>query len=130
MTELRQQKVAQIATDIPLQEVCYGENEGKLAVLGWGSTYGAIHQAVKKAVAEGMEVSHIHVRYLAPMPSNLGELLSKFDSILIPEMNTGQFVKMIRSEFLVDAQGLNKIAGQPFKIGEILAAIVEKYRDL
>lgn len=130
MTELRKEKVAQIAHDIPLQEVSFGESEGKLAVLGWGSTYGAIHQAVKKAVADGMQVSHIHVRYLSPMPSNLYEILSKFDSVLVPEMNTGQFIKMIRSEFLIDAQGLNKIAGQPFKIGEILAAIVEKYQDL
>ena len=130
MTELRKEKVAQIAHDIPLQEVCFGESEGKLAVLGWGSTYGAIHQAVKRAVADGMQVSHIHVRYLSPMPSNLCEILSKFDSVLVPEMNTGQFIKMIRSEFLIDAQGLNKIAGQPFKIGEILAAIVEKYQDL
>ena len=130
MTELRKEKVAQIAHDIPLQEVSFGESEGKLAVLGWGSTYGAIHQAVKKAVADGMQVSHIHVRYLSPMPSNLYEILSKFDSVLVPEMNTGQFIKMIRSEFLIDAQGLNKIAGQPFKIGEILAAIVEKYNDL
>ena len=70
------------------------------------------------------------MRYLSPMPSNLCEILSKFDSVLVPEMNTGQFIKMIRSEFLIDAQGLNKIAGQPFKIGEILAAIVEKYQDL
>ena len=130
MTELRKEKVAQIAHDIPLQEVSFGESEGKLAVLGWGSTYGAIHQAVKRAVADGMQVSHIHVRYLSPMPSNLCEILSKFDSVLVPEMNTGQFIKMIRSEFLIDAQGLNKIAGQPFKIGEILAAIVEKYNDL
>ena len=130
MTELRKKKVAQIAHDIPLQEVSFGESEGKLAVLGWGSTYGAIHQAVKRAVADGMQVSHIHVRYLSPMPSNLYEILSKFDSVLVPEMNTGQFIKMIRSEFLIDAQGLNKIAGQPFKIGEILAAIVEKYQDL
>ena len=130
MTELRKEKVAQIAHDIPLQEVSFGESEGKLAVLGWGSTYGAIHQAVKRAVADGMQVSHIHVRYLSPMPSNLCEILSKFDLVLVPEMNTGQFIKMIRSEFLIDAQGLNKIAGQPFKIGEILAAIVEKYQDL
>ena len=130
MTELRKEKVAQIAHYIPLQEVSFGESEGKLAVLGWGSTYGAIHQAVKRAVADGMQVSHIHVRYLSPMPSNLCEILSKFDSVLVPEMNTGQFVKMIRSEFLIDARGLNKIAGQPFKIGEILAAIVEKYNDL
>ena len=130
MTELRKAKVDGIAKDIPLQEVCYGNDSGKLAVVGWGSTFGAIHQAVKRAVAEGLDVSHIQVRYLSPMPDNLGELLSNFDAIIIPEMNTGQFIKLIRSEFLIDADGINKIAGQPFKIGEILAAIHKKYIEL
>ena len=130
MTELRKAKVDGIAKDIPLQEVCYGNDSGKLAVVGWGSTFGAIHQAVKRAVAEGLDVSHIQVRYLSPMPGNLGELLSNFDAIIIPEMNTGQFIKLIRSEFLIDADGINKIAGQPFKIGEILAAIHKKYIEL
>ncbi|MDD9895389.1 MAG: 2-oxoacid:acceptor oxidoreductase subunit alpha [Gammaproteobacteria bacterium] len=130
MTDLRKAKVDGIANDIPLQEVCYGNNSGKLAVVGWGSTFGAIHQAVKRAVSEGLDVSHIQVRYLAPMPRNLGELLSNFDAVIIPEMNTGQFIRMIRSEFLIDADGINKVAGQPFKIGEILAAIHEKYNEL
>ena len=130
MTDLRAAKVAGIADDIPLQEVCYGKDTGKLAVVGWGSTFGAIHQAVKRASAEGLEVSHIQVRYLCPLPRNLGELLNNFEAVLIPEMNTGQFIRLIRSEYLIDAIGLNKVAGQPFKIGEILAAIHQKYAEL
>jgi 2-oxoglutarate ferredoxin oxidoreductase subunit alpha len=130
MTDLRQAKVAAIADDIPLQEVILGEDSGKLAVVGWGSTFGAIHQAVKRARSEGLDVSHIQVRYLSPLPSNLGELLSNFDKILVPEMNTGQFVKVIRSEYLLAADGVNKVAGQPFKIGEILAAIHEEFSVL
>jgi len=126
MTDLRQAKIAGIANDIPLQEVCLGNKTGKLAVVGWGSTFGAIHQAVKRARAEGLDVSHIQVRYLSPLPRNLGQLLKSFDSILVPEMNTGQFVRLIRSEYLIDAEALNKVAGQPFKIGEILAAIHAK----
>ena len=130
MTELRAAKVAGIADDIPLQEVCYGNDSGKLAVVGWGSTFGAIHQAVKRACGEGLDVSHIQVRYLSPLPSNLGELLRSFEAVLIPEMNTGQFIRLIRSEFLIDAEGVNKVAGQPFKIGEILAAIHKKLAEL
>ena len=84
------------------------------------------HQAVKRARSEGLDASHIHVRYMSPLPRNLGDLLRGFDAILVPEMNTGQFVQLIRSEYLIDAEALNKVAGQPFKIGEILAAIHEK----
>ena len=130
MTDLRQAKIAGIANDIPLQEVCLGNKTGKLAVVGWGSTFGAIHQAVKRAHAEGLDVSHIQVRYLSPLPRNLEELLKSFDSILVPEMNTGQFVRLIRSEYLIDAEALSKVAGQPFKIGEILAAIHAKIATL
>jgi len=130
MTDLRRDKVAGIARDIPRQEVCLGEDKGRLAVIGWGSTFGAIHQAVKRARVEGHSVSHIHVRYLSPMPANLGELLAGFDHVLVPEMNTGQFVRHLRSEFLIDAEALNKIAGQPFKIGEILAAIHESLNKM
>jgi 2-oxoglutarate ferredoxin oxidoreductase subunit alpha len=73
-----------------------------------------------------LDVSHIHVRYLSPLPRNLGEILHNFETVLVPEMNTGQFVNLVKSEFLIDAEGLNKVAGQPFKIGEILAAIHKK----
>lgn len=130
MTDLRKAKVDGIADDIPLQEVCLGEESGKLAVVGWGSTFGAIHQAVKRARGEGLQVSHIQVRYLSPLPKNLGQLLSQFDAVLVPEMNTGQLVQLLRAEYLIDADGFNKIAGQPFRIGEILAGIHEKYREL
>ncbi len=123
MTDLRVGKVAGIADDIPLQEVDLGEDSGKLAVVGWGSTFGAIHQGVKRARLEGLDVSHIHVRYLNPLPRNLGELLGRFDEILVPEMNTGQFARLLRAEFLLDVESLSKVSGQPFKIGEILAAI-------
>ena len=130
MTDLRKAKIDGIAKDIPDQQVCLGNDSGKLAVVGWGSTFGAIHQAVKRARNEGLDVSHIQVRYISPLPANLEELLRSFDAILIPEMNTGQFIKLIRSEFLIDAEGVNKVAGQPFKIGEILAAIHEKFKKL
>jgi len=127
MTDLRKAKIDGIANDIPLQDVCLGEDSGKLAVVGWGSTFGAIHQAVKRCRAEGLDASHIQIRYLSPLPRNLGELLRGFDKILVPEMNTGQLVKVLRSEFLLSADGLNKVSGQPFKIGEIMAAIHQEF---
>lgn len=129
MTDLRVGKVAGIADDIPLQEVDLGEDSGKLAVVGWGSTFGAVHQGVKRARLEGLDVSHIHVRYLNPLPRNLGELLGRFDDILVPEMNTGQFARLLRAEFLLDVESLSKVSGQPFKIGEILAAIHAECRE-
>jgi 2-oxoglutarate ferredoxin oxidoreductase subunit alpha len=127
MTDIRQAKIAGIANDIPKQEVVLGEESGKLAVVGWGSTFGAIHQAVKRARLENLEVSHIQVRYLSPLPPNLGDLLAGFEAVLVPEMNTGQFINLLRSEYLIDAEGLNKVSGQPFKIGEILAAIHQEF---
>ncbi len=129
MTDLRQAKIAGIAHDIPLQQVDQGAASGKLAVVGWGSTYGAIHQGVKRARGEGYDVSHIHVRHLCPLPRNLGELLAGFDAVLVPEMNTGQFARLLRAEYLLDVESLGKVSGQPFKIGEILAAIHAKCRE-
>ncbi|MDG1851753.1 MAG: 2-oxoacid:acceptor oxidoreductase subunit alpha [Gammaproteobacteria bacterium] len=123
MTDTREAKVAGISADIPEQEVALGESKGKMAVVGWGSTFGPIHQAVKRCRLEGLDVSHIHVRYLSPFPANLKALLADFDKVLVPEMNTGQLVKILRSEFLIDAKGLNKVSGQPFKIREITNAI-------
>ena len=123
MTDLRSEKIDGIAKYIPEQEVAIGNNSGKLAVVGWGSTYGAVFQAVKRSRDAGLDVSQIHVRYLWPLPSNLEQLLSSFDSLLVPEMNTGQFASLIRSSFLIDAQKLNKVSGQPFKISEIEEAI-------
>ncbi len=123
MTDTRKAKIDGIARYIPEQEVEQGTGSGKLAVLGWGSTHGAIFQAVKRCRAEGLDVSQIHVRYMFPLPANLGELLANYDRVLVPEMNTGQFVAVIRSRFLIDAKGLSKVMGQPFKISEIVSAI-------
>ena len=123
MTDLRKAKIANIAGDIPLQGVEVGKTRGRVAVVGWGSTYGPVNQAVRNLVDEGHEISHIHLRHLAPMPRNLGALLAEFDEVLVPEMNTGQLRTILRSEFLIDAGGLNKVTGQPFKISEIEGAI-------
>ena len=122
-TDARKAKVDGVAKSIPAQEVCLGETSGKLAVVGWGSTFGPIHQAVRKARAKGLDVSHIHVRHIWPLPENLGDLLKSFDHVLVPEMNTGQFKTVLRDQYLVDAQPLGKVSGQPFAIAEIEAAI-------
>ncbi|MDG1233451.1 MAG: 2-oxoacid:acceptor oxidoreductase subunit alpha, partial [Pseudomonadales bacterium] len=111
MTDLRKDKIEGIANYIPEQEVSQGNPKGKLAVVGWGSTYGAIHQAVKRCRQEGLDVSHIHVRYMNPLPRNLGELLAGYDQVLMPEMNTGQFINIIRAKYLIDAKALNKVSG-------------------
>lgn len=123
MTDARKAKVDGIARSIPAQEVCLGTDGGKLAVVGWGSTYGPIHQAVRRARAKGLDVSHIHVRHIWPLPENLGDLLRGYERILVPEMNTGQFKTVLRDQFLVDAKPLTKTSGQPFTIAEIEAAI-------
>ena len=125
MTRIRVAKVAGIADSIGDQDVSIGEASGKLAIVGWGSTYGPIHQAVRRARMRGLDVSHIHIRYIAPFPKNLGALLGGYDKILVPEMNTGQLKTMLRDHFLVDARPLNKVSGQPFTIAEISAAIEE-----
>ena len=123
MTRIRAAKVAGIADSIPDQDVSLGETSGKLAIVGWGSTYGPIHQAVRRARAAGKDVSHIHIRHIAPMPKNMSVLLKGFEHILVPEMNTGQLKTVIRDQYLVDARPLNKVSGQPFTIAEIAAAI-------
>lgn len=123
MTNARKDKIDGIAAGIPAQEVTLGEAGGKLALVGWGSTYGPIHQAVRRARRKGYDVSHIHVRHVWPLPENLGELLKSYDQVLVPEMNTGQFKTVLRDQYLVDAKPLNKTSGQPFTIAEIEAAI-------
>jgi len=123
MTKVRAAKIAGIADDIPLQKMEQGEDTGDLLVVGWGSTYGAIAQAVMGARRSGLKVSHLHIRYMNPMPRNLGDLLHGFKKVSVPEMNNGMLVKVLRAEYLVDAQGFNKISGQPFKIAEIEAEI-------
>ncbi len=123
MTDLRQKKIANIANDIPAQEVSSGGEGGRLAIVGWGSTFGPIDRACEKMGADGLDVSHIHIRHIWPLPANLAELLGSFDEILVPEMNTGQLITLLRAEYLVPAEGLNKVNGQPFKVSEIEAAV-------
>jgi 2-oxoglutarate ferredoxin oxidoreductase subunit alpha len=125
MVKLRQAKVDGIADYIPLQTIDAGKKKGKLLVLGWGSTYGSIKVAVKEAIAEGFDVSHAQVKYLNPFPKNLGEILKNFDQVLIPEMNNGQLIKIIRDKYFIDAKGLNKIKGLPFTSLEIKNKIIE-----
>ena len=123
MTKVRAAKIAGIAKDIPLQQVALGEDRGALAVVAWGSTYGAVHQAVKQMRAEGRSVSHIHLRHLAPFPRNLGQLLRRFGRVLVPELNNGQLVQLLRATYLVPAEGLNQITGKPFKVATVAEAI-------
>ena len=125
MTDTRAAKVLGVADSIPDQEVCLGEPGGRLAVVGWGSTFGPIHQAVRRARGGGLDVSHIHLRHIWPMPRNFGDLLRSYDRIIVPEMNTGQLKTLLRDQYLVDARPLTKTSGQPFKIAEIEAAIEE-----
>src|SRR5713101_7780863 len=122
-TRTRAAKIAGIANDIPPQRAALGNDHGAVAVVGWGSTYGAIHQAVREARDDGLDVSHVHLRYLNPFPSNLGDLLKRFDRVLVPEMNCGQLVQLLRASYLVPAEGLNKVEGKPFKVAELSAAI-------
>lgn len=118
MVRFRAEKVARIANDIPDLEVT-GEQDGQLLVLGWGSTHGPILSAVQRAQARGLPVSCAHLRYLNPFPYNLGDVLSRFEQVLIPEMNLGQLLMLVRARYLIDAVGLNQVTGRPFKIRDI-----------
>ena len=122
MTKIRHDKVNGIARDIAAQDVCLGRAGARVAVVGWGSTFGPIHQAVKRLLAQGHDVAHVHVRHIWPMPENLGDLLRGFGTVICPEMNAGQFKTLLRDQYLVDVQSLTKVSGQPFKIAEIEAA--------
>jgi 2-oxoglutarate ferredoxin oxidoreductase subunit alpha len=124
MVGLRQKKVERMAGDIPETEV-FGPEKGELLVLGWGSTYGAIRTAVRQAQNDGKSVAHAHVRYINPFPPDLGVILEKYKQVLIPEMNLGQLLMLIRAKYLVPAVGLNKVKGQPFKVFEIQDKINE-----
>ncbi len=125
MTEIRRDKVLGVADSLPDQDLAFGKVGAKLAVVGWGSTFGPIHQAVSRAGAAGKDVAHVHIRNIWPLPKNLGELLKSFDRIIVPEMNTGQLKTILRDQYLVDAKPVNKVSGQPFTIAEIAAVIEE-----
>jgi 2-oxoglutarate ferredoxin oxidoreductase subunit alpha len=124
MVRLRAEKIARIANFIPEVEV-FGETYGKVLVVSWGGTYGAVTSAVERVQSQGKSVSSIHLRYLNPFPRNLGDVLSRFDKILVPELNLGQLRFLLRAQYLVDAIGLNKVKGLPFKISEVVAKLEE-----
>jgi 2-oxoglutarate/2-oxoacid ferredoxin oxidoreductase subunit alpha len=124
MVELRQKKIDNITNDIPLAKV-EGHQSGNLLVIGWGSTYGAIKTAFDDLQKDGFSVSYLHLRYLNPLPANLGEILHQFDKILVPEMNMGQLKMLLQAKYLLPILGFNKIQGQPFKAEEIKAKVKE-----
>ncbi|MFM2138605.1 MAG: hypothetical protein RJA57_912, partial [Bacteroidota bacterium] len=120
-----QEKVDRIANFIPEQQLDSGPDKGRILVLGWGSTYGAIKSAVTELQARGEKVSHAHLRYIRPFPKNLGTLLRKFDQVLIPEINNGQLIRIIRDQYLIDAKGYNKIMGVPITKTELVLQLEE-----
>ncbi len=124
MVHIRAQKVANIAKVIPPQQV-FGPEEGELLVISWGGTYGACHTAVDEAIKSGRSVAHCHMRHMNPMPANLGDIIARYETVLIPELNMGQLSMLIRSKFLVDAIGFNKVKGKPFSVGELVDKINE-----
>jgi 2-oxoglutarate/2-oxoacid ferredoxin oxidoreductase subunit alpha len=125
MVKIRQEKVDKIADYIPEQKLDSGPDKGKILVLGWGSTYGAIKSAVSEIQAKGYAVSHAHLRYIRPFPKNLGDIIKNFDTVLIPEINNGQLIKIIRDIYMVDAKGYNKIMGVPITKTELVMKLEE-----
>jgi 2-oxoglutarate ferredoxin oxidoreductase subunit alpha len=123
MTQLRARKVALVADFIPDQTVERGPSEGKIAIVGWGSTYGTIFQAVRRLERIEPSISHIHVRYLSPLPKNLRQLLKAFERVVIPEMNNGQFATVVRDKLGIEPIQINKVSGQPFQVRELVAFI-------
>jgi 2-oxoglutarate ferredoxin oxidoreductase subunit alpha len=128
MVNTRARKVANVAHDIPLQEVT-GPEHAKLLVVSWGGTYGACATAVRDVLESGGSVAHCHLRYLNPFPRNLGEILGRYEQVLVPELNRGQLRLLLRGEFLIDAIGLNKVKGKPFTVAEVVGKIQELLAD-
>ena len=124
MSRLRDEKVARIANDIPPTEV-FGQDGDELLVIGWGGTFGTLRTAVKNKQAEGVPVSHVHLRYLNPLPADLGDIISRYQKVVVAELNLGQIATIIRARYLVDAIGFNKIQGQPFYVYEVESKIDE-----
>ncbi len=125
MIKLRQERVDLVANYIPDQTIDSGVEKGDLLILGWGGTYGALKTATAKLLGEGYKVAHAHVRYLSPFPKNLGEILANYKTVVVPELNNGQLVKIIRDKYFVDAIPYNKIQGQPFMANEVVSKIKE-----
>jgi 2-oxoglutarate ferredoxin oxidoreductase subunit alpha len=128
MCHLRREKIRNIAKTLPPATV-FGDASGDLLVVGWGSTHGAITSAVERCRDKGMKVSSLHLRYLEPMALNVGDILKQFKRVLVPEMNLGQLVRRLRTDFLVDAVSLAKIQGKPFMIAEIESKIESMLRN-
>jgi 2-oxoglutarate ferredoxin oxidoreductase subunit alpha len=122
MVRLRAKKIAGIAREIP-PTLVEGSERGRVLLLGWGSTYGSIAAAARELRAEGVQVANAHLRYLNPLPPDLGEILRRYERVLVPEMNMGHLLRLIRAEYLVDAIGFNKIQGRPFKVAEIVSRV-------
>jgi 2-oxoglutarate ferredoxin oxidoreductase subunit alpha len=129
MTQAREQKITGIAKDLEVAKVDQGDPEGDLLIVGWGSTYGAISQAVRVLRERGHAVSHLHLRHIWPLPEGLGQILHSFKSVLVPELNNGQLVKLLRAELDVDAESLTRVTGQPFRIGGLIEAVSERLRN-
>ena len=123
MVKTREAKVEKIADYIPLQTIDSGKEKGKVLVLGWGSTYGTIKSSVQELQDKGRDVSHAHLKYVRPFPKNLGDILKNFETVLIPEINNGQLIKIIRDKYFVDAKGFNRIMGSPIAKHELVAEI-------
>ena len=129
MVEVRAEKVARIANDIPPTEV-FGAQEGEVLLLGWGGTFGALRTTTENYVAEGLPIGHAHLRHLNPFPNDLADILKKFKKILIPELNSGQLLQLIRATYLIDAIGINKVQGQPFHVFELHTKIDEILKEI
>ena len=129
MVEIRAEKVARVANDIPPTEI-FGAQEGEVLLLGWGGTFGALRTTTENYVAEGLPIGHVHLRHLNPFPNDLADILKRFKKILIPELNSGQLLQLIRATYLIDAIGLNKVQGQPFHVFELHAKIDEILKEI
>ncbi|MBA4139785.1 MAG: 2-oxoacid:acceptor oxidoreductase subunit alpha [Segetibacter sp.] len=129
MVKIREEKVERIAQYVPEQKLDNGPERGEVLIIGWGSTYGAIKSAVKELLLQGYEVAHAHLRYVRPLPRNLGDMIKNYDHVLIPEINNGQLIKIIRDKYLVDAKGYNKIMGVPITKGELIDVVRKMVRQ-
>ena len=125
MVRLRAEKVRRIADRLPPTTI-HGDPDGTVLVVGWGGTFGALRAGVEKVRALGHRVGHVHLRHLNPFPNDLGEILGRYEQVLVPELNLGQLLMMLRARYLVNAQGLNKVQGKPFKESEIVRAILAR----
>src|SRR5262245_5957644 len=122
MSKLRHERVQKIADELPPTEI-YGDASGDLLVLGWGDTTGALRAGVESVRATGRSIGHVQLRWLNPLPNDLGDILKRYKRVLVPELNLGQLVKLVRARYLIDARSFPKIQGQPFKEAEIVEAI-------